>query len=194
MGIFIVVYSSIDPINTPCLFSPIMSLNTDIGYLARNSPIKPAAQLPPIPTTILSPIKKQVPGPLQHNRMTPLEKELTEKLNRAAVKEAYLKGKIAGLQSTVILQDAYLHRVQGQLETKEGKKKKGGGVLGDGHARLLTGDDFIEKVAEKDKQVALKQAVKERRKVVMMEYKVALAEWKKSDDERKEWNANRKLD
>ena len=80
------------------------------------------------------------------------------------------------------------------METKEGKKKKRGGVLGDGHARLLTGDDFIEKVAEKDKQVALKQAVKERRKVVMMEYKVALAEWKKSDNERKEWNANRKLD
>ena len=32
VGIFIVVYSSIDPINTPCLFSPIMSLNRILTY------------------------------------------------------------------------------------------------------------------------------------------------------------------
>ena len=117
-----------------------------------------------------------------------------EKLHHATIKEAYLKGKITGLQSTVILQDAYLHRVQGQLEAKEGKRNKGSGVLNDGHARLLTGDEFIEKVAEKDKQKALKQAEKEQRRVVMAEYKVALDDWKKIEEERKQWNASRKLE
>jgi hypothetical protein len=165
-----------------------------VDYLARNSPIKPTARLPPIPTTMLSPIKQRLPHLLRHDATTPLEKDLIKKLHEATMKEAYLKGKIAGLQSTVILQDAYLHRVQGQLEAKEGKRNKGGGVLNDGHARLLTEDEFIEKVAEKDRQKASKQAEKERRKVVMAEYKVALDEWKKIEEERKRWNASRKLE
>ena len=136
-----------------------------VGYLTRDSPIKPTAQLPPIPTATLSPIKQQLPR-LQHNPTTSLERELITKLQDAAIKEAYLKGKIAGLQSTTILQDAYLHRVQGQLGTKEGKKNKGSGALNDGHARLLTDNEFVEKVAERDKQKALKQAEKDWRKVV----------------------------
>ena len=156
-----------------------------IDYLARNSPIKPTAQLPPIPTTSLSPIKQQLPHLLQNDVVTPLERELIKKLQDATIKEAYLKGKIAGLQSTAILQDTYLHRVQGQLEAKEGKRNKGGGVLNDGHARLLTKDEFIEKVAEKDKQKAIKQAEKDQRRVMAAEHKVVLDEWKKAEEERK---------
>jgi len=132
-----------------------------IDYLAWNSPIKPTTQLPPIPTTSLSPIKQWLPHLLQNEITTPLERELIKKLQDVTIKEAYLKGKIARLQSTAILQDAYLNRVQGQLETKEGKRNKGGGVLNDGHVRLLTEDEFIEKVAEKDKQKAIKQAEKD---------------------------------
>jgi 2-iminoacetate synthase ThiH len=97
-------------------------------YLARNSPIKPTAQLPPIATTMLSPIKQRLPRLLQHDATTPLERELIKKLQDVTIKEAYLKGKIAGLQGTTILQDAYLHRVQGQLQTKEGKRTKGWGL------------------------------------------------------------------
>ena len=83
-----------------------------IDYLARNSPIKSTAQLPPIPTTSLSPIKR-LPHLLHNNAATPLERESIKKLQDATIKEAFLKGKIAGLQSTAILQDAYLQRVQG---------------------------------------------------------------------------------
>jgi len=165
-----------------------------IDYLARNSLIKPTAQLPPIPTTSLSPIKQQLPHLLQNDMTTPLERELIKKLQDATIKEAYLKGKIAGLQNTAILQDAYLHRVQGQLEAKEGKRNKGGGVLNDGHARLLTEDEFIKKVAEKDKQKAIKQAEKDQRKVMAAEHKVVLNEWKRAEEERKQWNANRRLE
>ena len=168
--------------------------NPAINYLTRNSPIKPTAQLPPIPTTSLSPIKQHSPHLLQNNTMTPLERELIKKLQDATIKEAYLKGKIAGLQSTAILQDAYLHRVQGQLEAKEGKRNKGGGVLNDGHARLLTEDEFIEGVAEKDRQKAVQQAEKERRRVKAAEHKLVLDEWKKAEEERKQWNANRRLE
>ena len=163
-----------------------------IDYLARTSPIKSTAQLPPIPTTSLSPIKQQLPQLFQNDTMTLLERELIKKLQDATVKEAYLKGKIAGLQSTAILQDAYLHRVQGQLETKEGKRNKGGGVLNDRHARLLTEDEFIEKVAEKDKQKAIKQAQKDKRKVMAAEHKIVLDEWKKAEEERKQWNTDQR--
>ena len=81
-----------------------------IDYLARNSPIKSTAQLPPIPTTSLSPIKR-LPHLLHSNATTPLERELIKKLQDATIKEAYLKGKIAGLQGATILQNAYLQRV-----------------------------------------------------------------------------------
>lgn len=165
-----------------------------VRYLARDSPIKPTAQLPPIPTTTLSPVKQRAPHLLQHNATTPLERELMTKLQDAAIKEAYLKGKIAGLQGTAILQDAYLHRVQGQLGTRDGKKNKGGGALNDGHARLLTEDEFIEKVAEKARQKVLKQAEKDRRRAVAADYKVVLDEWKKVEEERKQWNTNRRLE
>ena len=164
-----------------------------VGYLTWDSLIKLTAQLPPIPTATLSPIKQQLPR-LQHNPTTSLDRELITKLQDAAIKEVYLKGKIARLQSTAILQDAYLQRVQGQLGTKEGKKNKGSGALNDGHARLLTDNEFIEKVVERDKQKVLKQAEKDRRKVVAAEHKVVLDEWKKAKEERKQWNMNRRLE
>ena len=112
----------------------------------------------------------------------------------ATIKEVYLEGKIAGLQSTAILQETYLHRVQGQLEAKEGKRNKGGGVLNDGHTRLLTEDEFIEKVAERDRQKATNQAKKDQRKVIAAEHKAVLDEWKKAEEERKQWNRNQGLE
>jgi len=165
-----------------------------VDYLTRNSPIKATSQLPPLPTTTLSPIKQWLPNLLQHDATTPLERVLMKKLQDSVIKETYLKGKVVGLQSTVILQNAYLHRVQGQLEAREGKRNKGGGVLNDGHARLLTEDEFVEKVAERDRQKASKQAEKEQRKAMMAEYKVVLDEWKKVEGERKRWNIDRRLE
>jgi hypothetical protein len=66
--------------------------------------------------------------------------------------------------------------------------------LNDGHARLLTEDEFIEKVAEKAMQKALKQAEKEQRKLATAEFKVVLDEWKRAEEERKQWNANQRLE
>ena len=48
--------------------------------------------------------------------------------------------------------------------------------MNDGHARLLTEDEFTEKFAETDKQKAIKQAEKVWRKVMVAEHKVVLDE------------------
>ena len=59
-----------------------------------------------------------------------------------------------------------------------------------GHARLLTEDEFIEIVVERDRQKAAKEAEKDRRKVMAAEHKVVLDEWKWIEEGRKQWNAS----
>ena len=58
----------------------------------------------------------------------------------------------------------------------------------------MTEDEFIEKVVEKDRQKATKQAEKDQRKAMAAEHKVVLDEWKEAEEERKQWNANRRLE
>ena len=58
-----------------------------IDYMAQNSLIKPPAQLPPLPTTSLSPIKQRLPQLPENKPKTPLERELIKKLQDATIKK-----------------------------------------------------------------------------------------------------------
>ena len=61
--------------NVTAIVNSVMDQLQDpaIDYLARNSLIKPSAQLPPLPTTPLSPIKQQLPQLPENKPTTPLE-------------------------------------------------------------------------------------------------------------------------
>ncbi|KIK73765.1 hypothetical protein PAXRUDRAFT_64030, partial [Paxillus rubicundulus Ve08.2h10] len=67
--------------------------------------------------------------------------------------EAQYKSALFGLQSTVILQSMYCDWLSKQLaaQEKSQKKKKKGQLNGNGLPRLLTGDQFYERVVEHQK-------------------------------------------
>ena len=105
-----------------------------LRYLTLTSPIKGSSRQPPVITTVISPIKTHFTDLLASPKMD-WENTLIEALQSLALHEAHSKGVITGLQSSVLLQQAYIERIHGQLEAKEkrGSKEKGhlrGDMLG----------------------------------------------------------------
>ena len=74
-------------------------------------------------------------------------------------------------------------------EEQEGEKLKTGG---DGMPRLLTRDDFYQKVVEHNEAQEQAEAEKETRRLARENRAAEKAEWKREDDARKARNADRK--
>jgi hypothetical protein len=95
------------------------------------------------------------------------------------------------LQASNILNEAYTERLRKALQTKEEKrgKKKGMKLVGDGLAKLLSGDEFYELAQAKEKEVREVSRQKEEQKEGQVAYDVAVEEWAEADKERKdEWD------
>ena len=163
----------------------------ELRYLTRTSPIKASALQPPVTTTTISPIKAQYSNLLLANPGTNQEKALMEALHDLALREAHYKGLIAGLQSSMILQQAYVERVHFQLEVKEKKGQKEKGALRGGHARLMTEDEVFDEIRAQKEEKEREKCEKERRKGAMEGHRVAMEEWKEVEDARKAWNVMR---
>ena len=112
-----------------------------------------------------------------------------EALHSLALREAHYKCVITGLQSSVILQQAYVERVHGQLEAKEKKNNREKGALRGGHARLMTEDAVFNEIMLQKEEKVRQEIEKKKRKNVMGEYRIAVEEWKKSEEMRKVQNA-----
>ena len=164
----------------------------ELRYLTRTSPIKASALRPPVTTTTISPIKAHYASLLSTNPETDQEKALTLALHNLTLREAHYKGIVAGLQSSVILQQAYVERVHGQLEAKERKGQNEKGALRGGHARLMTEDEVFNEIKVQKEERAEQKLAKEKRKGMMEEYRIAMEGWKKGEEARKVWNATRR--
>jgi hypothetical protein len=140
---------------------------------------------------VISPTKARVTDILSASPKTDREKALIEALRSLALREAHYKGIITGLQSSVILQQAYVERVHGQLEAKERKQDKEKGALRGGHARLMTEDEVFNEIRLQKEEKERQQLEKEKKKSMMGEYKIAMEEWKKGEETRKAWNVVR---
>jgi len=119
---------------------------------------------------------------------TDREKALMEALHDLTLREAHYKGVVAGLQSSVILQQAYVERVHGQLESKEKKSQNEKGALKGGHARLMTEDQVFDEIRAQKEERAQQALEKERRKGMVEQHKAAMDEWKEGEEMRKAWN------
>lgn len=162
----------------------------ELRYLTRTSPIKASAHRPPVTTTIISPIKVRLANLLE-NPETDREKALMKALHDLTLREAHYKGVVAGLQSSVILQQAYVEHVHGQLEAKEKRGQSEKGALRGGHARLMTEDEVFNEIKLQKEEKAQQELEKEKRKNVMERYKTAMEGWKKGEEARKAWNVAR---
>jgi len=160
-------------------------------YLTRTSPIKASAPQPLVTTTVISPIKARYTDILLANPETDREKNLIRMLYDLTLRKAHYKGVVTGLQSSVILQQAYVECVHGQLEAKEKKGRNEKGALRGGHARLMTDDEVFDEIRAQKEEKEQQKLEKERRKGMMEGHKIMMEEWKKGEEVRKAWNVAR---
>ncbi|KIK76767.1 hypothetical protein PAXRUDRAFT_104184, partial [Paxillus rubicundulus Ve08.2h10] len=105
------------------------------------------------------------------------------------------KQRVITLQAQAVLNEAYCNKLRFQLAFQEEKKSNPGapGKLDvDGLPRLLSGDEFYERVVEFTRWQKEAVAKKETRKVARERLKAANEEWKKSEAERKAENSRRR--
>ncbi|KIK78359.1 hypothetical protein PAXRUDRAFT_16915 [Paxillus rubicundulus Ve08.2h10] len=92
------------------------------------------------------------------------------------------------LQAQAVLNEAYCNKLHFQLAFQEEEKKNPGAtgkLVKDGLSRLLSGDEFYEKVVEFMKWQKGKETQKETRQAEQEELKAANDEWKKNEAKRK---------
>ncbi|KAF8214708.1 hypothetical protein K438DRAFT_1497735, partial [Mycena galopus ATCC 62051] len=115
---------------------------------------------------------------------------------QAALKKAHKKNRdqkhqMVAMQSALVLNGAYVDAVRGQLAAQEKKKARGnkkGRLVGDGLPRLLTMRDFVNRVAEFERDATKKAEELQQRKATRQEKSDVMKEWKVLDDQRKERN------
>ncbi|KIK90544.1 hypothetical protein PAXRUDRAFT_44254, partial [Paxillus rubicundulus Ve08.2h10] len=162
------------------------------SFLVDGTPLTSSHHLPqfmPSPVT-----------PTRHKHMHSLlneepanEKECTYQaaLHESYAREFMSKSALVGMQSTAVLQSMFCDRLSGQLAAQEEKrkKKKKGQLNGDGLLRLLTGDEFYNRVvAHQEACEELKMAQEDCCKQ-KEEQSAILTEWRKAEKEQKKRNA-----
>jgi len=154
--------------------------DTSVGFLYIGQPIQSTSQLPPIPTTLISPWKPHNINLLREQPTTDLERQLQQALHDANERDMRRKDVLAGLQSATVLQAKYCEEVQSQLAGNEEKKQgtKKGRLMGDGLPRLLTDSAFIDRVAEHEGNQKREAQEKMARKEARMGHKERLQQWK----------------
>ena len=101
---------------------------------------------------------------------------------------------MAGLQAGVVLSNVYTSEVQQQLQAAEEKSKKKGKrrLMGDGKAKLFSGDEFFALCVEDERQRKEDEAEAEQRKTLREAFAATLAAWKRNCDAIRERNKERK--
>ncbi|KAJ6484115.1 hypothetical protein C8R45DRAFT_829978 [Mycena sanguinolenta] len=90
----------------------------------------------------------------------------------------------------MVLNGAYIDLVRGQLEAQEKKKsdKRKGRLVGDGLPRLLTSREFVNRVAEFERNAREKEDALKVHQANRAEKSSALKQWKELEDARKACN------
>lgn len=168
--------------------------HSSASFLVSNSPIKSGARPPTIDPVTISPVKPRPTDLLTLDPENERMQLMKLALEQAEIKEAYLKQQLRGQQAAIILQLMYCERVRRQLATKEEKQSRAKGkgrVMGDGKAKLLSGDDFVALVIEHEERARREAEEKEARKVARESHSQVMSRWKVADEERKKRNRER---
>jgi hypothetical protein len=168
---------------------------TSASFLVSNSPIPSGSKLPPLFTSIITPLTQRDMKLLDVEPRTMHEGQLQAALQASNDVITLQKQVMAGMQAQTVLQSMYLEGVQGQLQAQEEKKlkkRKTGKINMDGRAKILTQDDIIDGVKEwqdcQDKAVEDAASKKKARE----QYSMAIDAWKLQELSRKERNGQLK--
>ncbi|KAI6138984.1 hypothetical protein BKA82DRAFT_3927395, partial [Pisolithus tinctorius] len=160
---------------------------TEIMNLLTNKPLSSSMKMP---AAVVQPIQalETSPNPLAIEPNTKKEVLLLGALQEAEeCCEAY-KQCVIMLQAWAILNKAYCNKIHFQLAFQEEKKKNPGTpgkLVEDSLPRLLSGDEFYEKVVEFTKWQKENEVQKETRQAEWEGLKAANDEWRKNEAKQK---------
>lgn len=166
---------------------------TSARFLVTKTPIKSRFILPIAPNAIISPLPKggtRYPDLMNTVPKTRQERLFQRALRASEAREAIVKERNVALQASMVLMQQYCDRIKGQLETFEKKQGKGKGkrLHADGMPRLLTEDNFFEKVCADEERQEQMAADKETRRLGREDHQKAVKAWEKRESERKARN------
>jgi len=175
-----------NPFSSP-IREAIETLRTSsTSFIFSSSPIQAASDPPLFTPHAISPQNPKYAHLLAEMPMTVREHDLQEALREVSTANSSHKTQIITMQSSLVLNGAYVDSVRGQLEAQEEAKKnkqKKGRLVGDGLPRLLTSRSFtqqvrdhVAEVAQKANEVQARKVARRARANVMGEYKAAEAE------------------
>ena len=167
---------------------------TNLAFLATPTPTTAAD---PMPTTTTRTVQQNsIPINNAAAALAIVPTTANELLLLAALRESQsqnLRTEVHAfeLQASNILNEAYAKRLCAKLAAREEKhnKKKTIKLVGDGLARLLSGDEFYELAQQKEKEMREVAREKERKKDGRALYKAAVEEWEVVEQERKDAKA-----
>ncbi|KAJ3977058.1 hypothetical protein EV361DRAFT_958213 [Lentinula raphanica] len=135
--------------------------STSAGFLVDNTPIKSTSKPPSFSAHRISPkkINSHYSALLETPAETDQELKLRDALIESEARDAARKEAMMGMQAGVILSNIYAVQVNKQLQAKEDKEKSKGKkkLMGNGKAKLFTGDEFY-KLCEEHEQHQQKTA------------------------------------
>ncbi|PBK94779.1 hypothetical protein ARMGADRAFT_878218, partial [Armillaria gallica] len=91
------------------------------------------------------------------------------------------------MQATTVIQNVYVGESHLQLQEQEERKKrlkKQTRIMGDGMAKLVTGDEFTKCVEEHEQEGIDEQEAKDARAELMEHYKTAIKKWEEREKQR----------
>jgi hypothetical protein len=162
---------------------------TNLSYLISST--KPITSTDPMHTTQTEPVSLTL-GPYDKLSIVPETQNeivLLAALREAQETNARFQHRIIELQASNILNEIYCNKLRFQLAYKEEKQDQlKGKLIGDGLPKMLTGDEFYERVVEFTKWQQEQERLKAERQEDAAGYKIELAAWKEREKERKAKN------
>ncbi|THU95546.1 hypothetical protein K435DRAFT_589243, partial [Dendrothele bispora CBS 962.96] len=165
--------------------------SSSMGYLISASPLTSANPPPSYHSSTISPLKRKYNTLLELKPATETESLLQDALRSSQNVLLHYKEVALSAQAYAVLANSYVGRASTQLqeaEERRKKPKKKGHLNGDGMPKLLSGDDFFEKVLEHDKMREAATKEKESRADVKKVYDERMEAYKKETAGIKEKN------
>ena len=194
-----------DPKNVPLPAETALSMRSAVSTTLQQLTTTRLAYLisasPPLSTSHLqhntaNPVPK-LPKPFPTLvAQTANENSLLDALRTKEQLAEALQRRVLELQAANVLNEMYCSMLRGQLahyEKRKNSPKGMGKLVGDGLPRLLSGDEFYERVVEFTDNQKRTEREKAERNDAREGRAEAMKEWHKADEERKSQNAVRQL-
>jgi hypothetical protein len=164
--------------------------STSFSFLVDSSPIMANHANLPMPTHYhIEPLSNETQALLNYVPQTTQESKLVHALHEFVERDRQHYEAARFAAATAVLQGIYCARLKKQLFSSEKSgDKESGRLLGDGLPAVLTSDEFLSQVVNRDERRDQQTRLKEARKEARLRHKKAVEVWQKENRKRIEQN------